>query len=238
DAELRSRLLSRGTQTLVSDNGPQASWWLMHSRATEQARLLMAVTDQLAWSDDVPRLAQGLLAMQKNGAWRTTTENLLGSLAIEKFSRQFERKPVKGQTLLQLGQEPAASTDWNTLPAGAAVDNISRAWPQSTEAQSLALQHKGTGRVWVDVHARAAVPNTQPIAAGFSLERNVTPVYQAVPGQWSIGDVYRVRLLIRSQTPGSWVVISDPVPAGATILGNGLGRDSAIAAQAQLSDEP
>src|SRR5690606_32589757 len=71
-----------------------------------------------------------------------------------------------------------------------------------------------------------------------SLERNVTPVYQAVPGQWSIGDVYRVHLSIRSQTPSSWVVISDPVPAGATILGNGLGRDSAIAAQAQLSDEP
>ena len=31
----------------------------------------------------------------------------------------------------------------------------------------------------------------------------------------------------------SWVVVSDPVPAGATILGSGLGRDSAIASRGE-----
>lgn len=236
DAELRSRLLSRGTQTLVGDSGPQASWWLMHSRATEQARLLLAVTDQLSWSEDVPRIAQGLLAMQTNGAWRTTTENLLGSLALERFSRQFERKPVKGRTLVSLGGGRDSAVDWNALPAGAAADDLSQAWPASEETQPLDLRHEGSGRVWVDVQARAAVPHTQPIAAGFSLDRSVTPVYQAVPGQWSIGDVYRVQLLLRSQTPGSWVVLNDPVPAGATILGSGLGRDSAIAAQSRVEE--
>lgn len=29
----------------------------------------------------------------------------------------------------------------------------------------------------------------------------------------------------------TWVVIDDPVPAGATVLGSGLGRDSAIASR-------
>ena len=31
----------------------------------------------------------------------------------------------------------------------------------------------------------------------------------------------------------TWVVLNDPIPAGASILGGGLGRDSAIALQAQ-----
>jgi uncharacterized protein YfaS (alpha-2-macroglobulin family) len=31
----------------------------------------------------------------------------------------------------------------------------------------------------------------------------------------------------------SWVAVSDPIPAGATILGSGLGRDSAIATQGE-----
>ena len=31
----------------------------------------------------------------------------------------------------------------------------------------------------------------------------------------------------------AWVVVSDPVPAGATLLGGGLGRDSAIATQGE-----
>ena len=31
----------------------------------------------------------------------------------------------------------------------------------------------------------------------------------------------------------AWVVVSDPVPAGATLLGSGLGRDSAIATRGE-----
>jgi uncharacterized protein YfaS (alpha-2-macroglobulin family) len=34
----------------------------------------------------------------------------------------------------------------------------------------------------------------------------------------------------------SWVVITDPVPGGASILGGGLGRDSAIATQGEKRD--
>jgi uncharacterized protein YfaS (alpha-2-macroglobulin family) len=39
----------------------------------------------------------------------------------------------------------------------------------------------------------------------------------------------RVHLEIDAQSDMTWVVVSDPVPGGATILGSGLGRDSAIA---------
>ena len=37
----------------------------------------------------------------------------------------------------------------------------------------------------------------------------------------------RVRLEIDAQADMTWVVVSDPVPGGATLLGSGLGRDSA-----------
>ncbi len=42
----------------------------------------------------------------------------------------------------------------------------------------------------------------------------------------SRGDVVRVRLDIDAQSDMTWVVVNDPIPAGATILGSGLGRDS------------
>src|SRR5690606_33709626 len=102
-----------------------------------------------------------------------------------------ERKPVQGQTLVSLGDGERASVNWDKLAPGSAADDLSQAWPTSAEPQPLQVQHQGSGRVWVDVQARAAVPHTQPISAGFSLKRTVTPVYQAVPGKWSIGDVYR-----------------------------------------------
>jgi uncharacterized protein YfaS (alpha-2-macroglobulin family) len=38
---------------------------------------------------------------------------------------------------------------------------------------------------------------------------------------------------VDAQSDMTWVVVSDPVPAGATILGSGLGRDSAIATRTE-----
>jgi hypothetical protein len=65
--------------------------------------------------------------------------------------------------------------------------------------------------------------------------RSVTAVEQKDQAGWSRGDVIRVRLEIDAQTDMTWVVVSDPVPAGATILGSGLGRDSAIATRTERS---
>jgi hypothetical protein len=43
----------------------------------------------------------------------------------------------------------------------------------------------------------------------------------------------RVKLVVDAQSDMTWVVVSDPVPGGATVLGSGLGRDSAIATQGE-----
>src|SRR3546814_18512720 len=72
--------------------------------------------------------------------------------------------------------------------------------------------------------------------AGYQIERDIVPVSQAVPGKWSRGDVYRVDLRIVSKTPTIWAVVTDPLPAGATIMRGGLGSDSAIAALTEQVD--
>ena len=43
----------------------------------------------------------------------------------------------------------------------------------------------------------------------------------------------RVTLEVTGSADMSWVAITDPIPAGATILGSGLGRDSEIATQGE-----
>ena len=88
--------------------------------------------------------------------------------------------------------------------------------------------------------ATACAPGT--ISAAYfsacgSLTRTVTPVEQAdktLPaGQYTRGDVLRVALEVNASAPMTWVAITDPIPAGATILGSGLGRDSEIATQGE-----
>src|SRR5690606_6317389 len=92
-----ARMVDRGTELVLTDEVQNDSWWLMMGRASNQAKLLLNVTGQQAWAQDLPRMAQGLLRLQHQGAWRTTTANLLGGLAIEKFAQHVEHAPVSGQ---------------------------------------------------------------------------------------------------------------------------------------------
>ena len=63
----------------------------------------------------------------------------------------------------------------------------------------------------------------------------MTAVEQRDTAGYTRGDVYRVTLDIDAQTDMTWVVIDDPIPAGAAILGSGLGRDSGLLASGEKS---
>ncbi|MDE2430968.1 MAG: hypothetical protein KGM99_19790, partial [Burkholderiales bacterium] len=68
-----------------------------------------------------------------------------------------------------------------------------------------------------------------PFSAGFRIKKTWTPVVQKVAGKYNRGDVFRINIDVDAQTDMSWVVVSDPIPAGSSVLGSGLGRDSEIA---------
>src|SRR3546814_5352322 len=106
---IMGRLLSRGTGLVFPNDSLNNWWWLMGNRAVNSAKLLLTVMEQPGWGEDVPRIAQGLLSLQSRGAWRTTTSNLLGSLALEKFARHYENDPVSGKIRVFLDSAKAAS---------------------------------------------------------------------------------------------------------------------------------
>ena len=237
---LRSALLSRmsrqGTSLVLADDDDAYPWWMMSNRATVTAKLLVAVMNSKAWEKDVPVLLTGLLGQQQRGTWSTTTANVWGTLAVRAFSASFEKTPVKGTLSMSLQSAGAATTgadqQWEGLLP---TQKILAPWKNS-DPQQLSLSLQGSGRVWASMAAQAAVPVSKPIYAGYTLNRHIVPVSQAVNGKWSVGDIYRVQLDITAKTAMNWVVLSDPVPAGATVLGGGLGRDSTVATRGEKQD--
>lgn len=256
---VRSRLSYQGTKLIFSTERDDYWWWLMHNGDTNTARLILAVINDPAWKDDMGRLANGFILRQQGGAWHTTTANLWGGLALEKFSAKFEATPVTGQTKARMG-EAAASVDWakverikTTDASGAAHqttmfgapaspgnlrgNSMFLPWGKPGTQQDLNVTHQGTGKPWLTVQSVAAVALKAPFAAGYSIKKTITPVEQANPqlpaGQYTRGDVLRIKLEVNATADMTWVAITDPVPAGATILGSGLGRDSEIATQGE-----
>ncbi|HMC15194.1 MAG TPA: alpha-2-macroglobulin family protein, partial [Albitalea sp.] len=223
---LRGRLSYAGTTLRFSTESDDYWWWLMDSADANAARLILAVLDDPAWKDDLPRMVVGSLGRQRGGAWITTTANLWGSLALDKFAARFESQKIAGRTTASTGDK-ALAIDWGKLPEGGSVR---LPWP---EKATLNVAQEGSGKPWLTVQSLAAIPLKAPIRAGYSLVRSVSAVEQKNKGQWSRGDLMRVRLEIDAQTDMTWVVVSDPVPGGATLLGSGLGRDSEIATRGE-----
>jgi hypothetical protein len=253
---LKARLSYQGTKLIFSTEQDDYWWWLMQNSDVNTARLMLAVMDDPAWKDDMGRLANGFILRQQGGAWHTTTANLWGGLAREKFSAKFEATPVSGITRAALGAN-AASVDWAKVERIKASDASGAAhqttWFGAPAAPGnyrnngmflpwngndrLAVTHQGTGKPWLTLQSVAAIALKEPFSAGYTIRRTVTPVEQAdksLPaGQYTRGDVLRVSLEVIGTADMTWVAITDPVPAGATILGSGLGRDSEIATQGE-----
>ena len=227
DQILRSRLNYQGTRLDFSTEKDDFWYWLMASGDGNASRLLMAVLDDPAWKDDVPRLVTGTLQRQRQGHWLTTTANVWGTLAIGQFSKAFERDPVTGTTQATVTGRPPATWSWQAEPNGA---TRLLAWPaKAATGSELRVTQEGSGKPWLTVQSLAAVPMKQPFTSGYAITRTVTPVEQKDKAGWSRGDVVRVKLEIDAQTDMSWVALSDPIPGGATVLGTGLGGDSQMA---------
>jgi uncharacterized protein YfaS (alpha-2-macroglobulin family) len=229
---LRSRLNFQGTRMTFSTEKDDNWWWFMANADVNSNRLLFAVLDADGWKDDIPRLVSGALQRQLGGRWSTTVANVWGSLAIERFSKKFEKDPVTGKTTAALdGVTAAKAIDWQATPSGGL---IALGWPKSADKPSeasLLVTQAGGGKPWVTLTSKAAIPLTGPLSTGYRVTKTVTPTEEKVKGQVSRGDVWKVHLDIDAQADSTWVVVSDPIPTGATLLGSGLGRDSSIASR-------
>jgi len=219
---LRSRLNLQGTTMTFSTERKDDWWWLMASADVNANRLLLAMLDNPAWQRDMARLARGTLGRQQKGRWGTTVANAWGVLAMDKFSQQFESEPVAGESVAALG----ANSQRLALSDAAPVASAMLPWPRG--AGSLSLQHKGTGKPWVTVQSLAAIPLSKPLSSGYTIRKTITPVEQQKTGVWTRGDVYRVHLDLEAQSDMTWVVVDDPIPASASVLGTGLGNDSQL----------
>jgi len=226
---IRARLNLQGT-TMGFSTG-DSLWWLMVCPNTDAVRVVLDALPATAWRDDMPRLLRGALGLQQRGHWDCTVTNAWGTLAVKKFAQTFEATPVSGSVTATLGSVTERKV-WAQPPA---TLDLGFAWPAMRS--ELTLQPAGAGAPWATIQSRAAIPLKAPLSSGYQIIKTITPVEPKTPGALSRGDVLRIRLEVDAQSDMTWVVVNDPIPAGASHLGTGLGRDSQIATQTEAPPE-
>jgi alpha-2-macroglobulin len=219
---VRARLNLQGTTMGFSSERSDSLYWLLTGPDVNALRLILQLVEFNLWRDDVPRLVRGALARQERGIWDTTVADAWGAVAMRRFSAAFEATPVTGATTVTLASA-AQTLEWTTPPPP-----VTLPWPP--QPADLVVDHAGTGNPWMTVSSRAAIPLTAPLTSGYRITKTVTPVDPRTPGTLRVGDKLHVRLEIEAQSDMTWVVVDDPLPAGASHLGTGLARDSQIEA--------
>jgi hypothetical protein len=236
ERELRNRLSYLGGRLAFTSERSDYWWWLMVSGDANAFRLIEAVIDDAAWKDDLPALVQGAMLRQQRGRWQSTVANVWATIALDKFGGKFERDTVSGKTRGAIGSAAEQSFVWPTAVEKSAdpAQKLLLPWPAKLTSGDkpeaiLQLTHEGSGKPWAAMQVLAAVPVKEAKANGFRITREVTPVQEKQTGKVTRGDIWRVRLTVDADQEMSWVVLNDPIPGGARILGESDGRDSSIA---------
>jgi uncharacterized protein YfaS (alpha-2-macroglobulin family) len=211
--QLRARFYFSAKRLQIKNQERDSLSWLMRDPDSAIVRLILATADQSSWKADSPRLIQGILSRQQEGSWGLTTSNAWGSLLLRKLAARDEKNVILGAFVAEL-EKKQISHAWNKGPNGL----ISLPWTKSNA--DLRLSQEGSGNPYITVSARAAVPVSKAVLAGFNIEKTITPVEQKKKGIWSVGDIARVQIKVRAKADQTWVVLEDPIPAGASLLQN------------------
>lgn len=201
--------------------------WMLFTSADQEALGVFGVSiDAASWQGDTGKMARGVVARLKRGVWDSTLANAWAVTNLRKFSAKFEKTIVTGSTDV-VTPDQKYSFNWSKSPTGG---ETRLEWPKASVAapSSIEFKQSGTGKPWMLLQTRSAIPLKAPWDLGYKIARRLIPVTQKTAGKWSDGDVVNVELTVTSKYDQPWVVVRDPIPGGASHLGTGLSGSSAL----------
>jgi hypothetical protein len=226
DLEAHVRI-DAGVAKAVGNDGDRYAV-LMDSDARTSAMVLRGL---LAAKPDHPlaaRLAMGLLAVRKGGAWRSTQETAWALLSIDDYRRAQEKQPAKFDAHAFLGDNEimhATFEGHSTLQPHASMP---AAGVIAATGAPLAFTMDGTGRLFYEArlrYARKVMPK-DPLERGFFVKKTLRKVDPAkleealattgdrLATDFSGGDLVLGEVIVVVPSPREFVVIDDPLPAG------------------------
>ncbi|HEX8572761.1 MAG TPA: MG2 domain-containing protein [Allosphingosinicella sp.] len=230
EAALRGRIVFEGTRLDLVD-AKVAPWWMMVSDDEMALKALLAVVGRPGWAADAPRMMIGAGLRQRRGHWDTTPANAWGTIAVRRFEAAYPAAAA-GTSTVRLGGETQTRM-WPRVEAGSKrVSPPPMSFPLPARADSLSFAHSAQPAPWATVSVRAAVPLAAPAFAGYRVSREIAFLERKRADALSSGDVLKVRITVDAPVDRTWVVVEDPIPAGASIISGGGGQSALLAGRA------
>ena len=212
---------------------------LMDSSARTSALVLRALVAARPGHPMASKLARGLVAVRKGGAWRTTQEAAFALLALDQYRRSEEKVVPDYLARIWLSGTELAQAEMR----GRSVAAVSHQIPTAKlgAGGTLVFEKQGSGTLFYEArlkYARTTLP-AAPLDRGFFVQktlRKVTPetladAMKTVPDvslrALAGGDLVMVDVVVVTPSPRHFVAIDDPLPAGLEAVDANLSNTAA-----------
>jgi uncharacterized protein YfaS (alpha-2-macroglobulin family) len=175
-----------------------------------------------------PRLARGLLGLRREGAWRSTQENLWALVALEEYRKAQEARAADVDVQAFLGNEPIGSFAFHAGQIEADPLSVPMQHVAPYSKGQLSFDVKGQGTLFYAAKLESASTDLpqKPEDHGFFVQRLMhvpepdelraadPPLPKTSSLRAAAGDLVVVDLLVESAEPRDQVVIDDPLAGG------------------------
>lgn len=208
-----TRISKVGNQALLEGQPFFSGWY--SDEVLDTGKLLLAFSMQKGSLELARPLAVGLVQASSQ-KWYVAETMYWATLGLKAFAQTYETEKVSGQTNVAFAQEgDRKSHSWSQ------ASTFKMVAPFKTASETVDVQHQGSGAPWVTLTARTAVPLKAAKSQGLSLEKQIKNLTREQGFQ--AGDIIQVTLKVVSASQVWHVMVSDPVPAGSNIVGEGYG---------------
>jgi hypothetical protein len=224
-------------------------WWAMNTDTRSTAIILAALTRLDPDNALNPNVVRWLMVARKAGIWETTQETAWALIGLTDWMR------LTGE--LRPGYDYAVFLNDGTLAEGRFTPENVRESVKLTVALKDLLQEvgnrltiargEGDGRLYYTAHLKVYLPveEIEPVDRGIVVSRRYTLASCEEANrnncpevnEAKLGDVIRVDLTIIAKNDLYYLVVEDPLPAGAEAIDTGLATTSLLEQSPGLSPQ-
>jgi len=204
--------------------------WVFDSNVRTTALILQALVETQPKNLLIPRVLRWLLDQQKNGAWRTTQENLYVVDALATYFRTFERQEADFKASVSIAGHEVLNQMFTGRTLATATTSMPLASLRQGTEERVVLRKAGSGELFYGVRMDYAPKGaTKAKEEGLTVLKTIEPVEGTLEKDepFKVGTMYRVTLNVVTNQSRNFVVVDDPLPAGFETVSTSLQTSAA-----------
>lgn len=244
-AELEGSLRLDGPVARAIVDGGEHFPELLDSDTRTSALVLRALLAARSTHPMASRLAMGILADRRGGAFRTTQEAAFSLIALDLYRRAEEKSAPDFLAHVSFGGRDIAEAAFQGRSAAEVKKTVPAAALVGSAGSPLVFSKNGEGSLFYQARLRyiPRAPSKDPLDRGFFLKKTLRPIraedlpaslastpaggeQEKGPTVLHGGDLVLAEIVVVTPSPRQYVVIDDPLPAGLEPVDTGLASTS------------